>query len=123
MKPIDYSTATFANIKERLQGVRADVMSALIAHGPCTTRQLAQRAGMDILTVRPRITELIELGLVDLVQPEASDEADHTSDEPSHRGGREGIYRALEEVEAIQLFNARWEAARRDEQIPLSHLN
>ena len=60
MKPIDYRKATFAAIQGHLEGNRRNVYDALRTLGPQTTRALAQLAKMDLLTVRPRITELID---------------------------------------------------------------
>lgn len=36
------------------------------AHGPGTTRQVAQQAGISLLTLRPRTTDLHKLGLVEM---------------------------------------------------------
>ena len=73
MNPIDYRTASWESIKERLSGLRQKVYEALQASGPCTTRQLAQASGIDILTVRPRITELVELGFAECVGGKANE--------------------------------------------------
>jgi transcription initiation factor IIE alpha subunit len=59
------------------------VWQALQVHGPCTTRQLAERCGISILSVRPRVCELVELRMVDMVGREK----------------REGVYRALSGLE------------------------
>jgi len=78
MKPVDFRNETFAEIYERCEGDRLAVLEALKKHGPCTTRQLAAAMEWDILTVRPRVTELAQIGAV-----EACD---------AH--GHEGVYRA-----------------------------
>jgi hypothetical protein len=68
MKPIDYRTATWAEILKTVEGKRQHVWRMLEMHGPCTTRQLAQATGIDILAIRPRVTELCQLGLARLCQ-------------------------------------------------------
>lgn len=79
MKPIDFRNETWFSISGRLQGARQLVYSALLQQGPCTSRELSERSELDILSVRPRLTELGELGLAECV------------------GGAngEGIYRAV----------------------------
>jgi len=79
MKPIDLRNATWADIQERLTGDRMDVHTDLARRGPLTTRQLARAMERDILMVRPRVTELCQLGLVRL----------------SGRDGNEGVYEAI----------------------------
>jgi hypothetical protein len=56
--------ATFDSLRESLDARRIEVYRAWQAHGPCTTRELAQKSGIDLLTVRPRTSELLLLGLV-----------------------------------------------------------
>lgn len=46
---------------------RQAVYDALAALGASTTRELAEGMGHDLLTVRPRVSELVDLGLVVLV--------------------------------------------------------
>lgn len=58
----------FRNLQERLSGLRLRVWENLTIWGPTTTRILAQRSGIDILTVRPRVTELVECGLAELTE-------------------------------------------------------
>ena len=67
MKAIDYRNETWIGVLGRVTGLRRDVLSVLTARGPCTTRELAALSGIDLLTVRPRVTELVELGLVECV--------------------------------------------------------
>lgn len=86
MKPIDFSRATFAEISTHLGALRLDVWRGLLTHGPCTTAQLADKIGMSILTVRPRVTELTQVGLARLVGGE--------------REGREGVYEGLTATQA-----------------------
>ena len=79
MKPIDFRNETFTDISARIEGDRAEILDALRASGPLTTRQLAAQMCRDILAVRPRVTELVQLGAVEICG--------------AH--GHEGIYRAL----------------------------
>ena len=85
-------------LRERVSGLRGEVHAALLQAGPCTTRELAAKAGLSILTVRPRVTELVELGFA----------------ECTGRAAGEGIYRALTHAEAAGLFHAARELARGD---------
>lgn len=107
MKAIDYRDCTFRDIQARLHGDRASVLEALQLHGPATTRDLARAMEWDILSVRPRVTELVQLGLAELVP------------EPDGRTCREGSYRALSTSEAEALFYWRQRAA----QDPQTELN
>lgn len=94
MSPIDYRNATWEGIQNRLTGNRLAVLDALRQHGPCTTRSLAAAMDWDILNVRPRVTELFQLGFV----------ADATADETPTR---EGTYVALSDEEALESFRTR----------------
>lgn len=95
MRPIDYRNETWDALQARVHGQRLAALNAWRAHGPGTTREVAQRSGIDLLTLRPRTTELYQLGLVVLVEVENST--------PSH----EGTYRALDLAEAFALFTDR----------------
>lgn len=81
MKPVDFRNETFESIQGRLDSARAQVYHDLVRFGPCTTRVLAARGGMDLLTVRPRVTELVALEMAELVGGE--------------RDGKEGVYQAV----------------------------
>ncbi|HTJ78521.1 MAG TPA: hypothetical protein VL357_05955 [Rariglobus sp.] len=72
MKPIDFRNATYADLQERLTGLRQAVFDAWLRYGPCSTEHLAEVSGISILTLRPRTTELVQLGFVRLAdrQPE-----------------------------------------------------
>lgn len=78
MKPVDFSRQSFAELKATLDLRREEVWRAWLAHGPGTTREVAARAGQDILSFRPRSTELYQLGLLALVD----------------KDGHNGVYRA-----------------------------
>lgn len=60
----DIRDATFERLRHELAGLRREVYHAWVVHGPGTTRQISERAGIDLLNIRPRTTELIILGLV-----------------------------------------------------------
>ena len=96
MKPIDYRNATWFELRTRLQGARQQVYGELQKHGPCTTRELAARSGMDVCSVRPRITELLELGLAECDGAE----------------GGEGRYRAVSLHAAEDAFARKCRAGR-----------
>ncbi len=85
MQPIDFSRITFAELQATLNESRTRVHRAWLAHGPGTTREIAQKAQIDILSLRPRSTELYELGLIELLSLKPSDASNY-----SHQG----IYRA-----------------------------
>jgi predicted transcriptional regulator len=64
MKPTDIRDQSFDTLRATLDDRRSLVLRQLAVHGPCTTRELATNAALDILSVRPRVTELLQLGLV-----------------------------------------------------------
>lgn len=72
----------FATLRARLAGRLARVYAAWLRHGPATTRQLAILSGIDLLSLRPRTTDLLALGLVECVASEAG----------------EGLYRARDQA-------------------------
>ncbi len=73
MTPIDFRNETFAALKDRLTGLREKVWLAWISFGPGTTRDVSRRSGIDILTFRPRSTELCQMGAIVLAAaPEPS---------------------------------------------------
>lgn len=83
MTSTDIRNENFHHLRSQLVEKCATVLRELAVHGPCTTRQLAQLSGRDILSVRPRITDLKDLGLVVL----------------SGREGGEGIYAVASQSE------------------------
>ena len=83
MKNIDFRNATFASIRQTLNESRMQVYTAWVTYGPATTRELADKSGIDLLTLRPRTTDLCQLGLVELAVDERS---------------TEGVYKAVPEV-------------------------
>lgn len=88
MKPVDLRNETWESLQTRVTGLRQAVLLAYRQHGPGTTRELAKASGIDLLSLRPRVTELVDLGFMRLVRGE----------------GGEGIYEALTEDQAIRHF-------------------
>lgn len=64
MSPTDFRDTNFTTLRSTLPAKRAAVLSAWAVYGPATTRQAAGEAGIDILTFRPRTTELEQMGLL-----------------------------------------------------------
>jgi hypothetical protein len=87
MIPADFRNATWDKIQERIEGLRLTVYEAWQKYGPGTTREVAARAQIDLLTFRPRSTELFQLGLLRLVERE-------------HNHEHQGIYEAVPMAEA-----------------------
>jgi hypothetical protein len=87
MNAVEIRNQTFAKIRARLTRSRKQVYEGLLMYGPCTTRFLANSMQMDILNVRPRISDLCDDGLAEL----AGDDR-----------GKEGIYRAITLREALE---------------------
>lgn len=96
MSPINYRDATWRDIQGRLCSLRASVYEALLEFGPCTTRELTKYCDIDLLSIRPRMTELVQLGFAVCLDER----------------GTEGTYRALTVTEAEALFTARQLAAQ-----------
>jgi hypothetical protein len=84
---IDLRNATFQSLQENIHAMSAMVLQAWRTHGRGTTRLVAEMARIDLLTFRPRTTELVQIGLVKLIG----------------RIGTEGLYEAAtpEEVRAF----------------------
>jgi hypothetical protein len=55
---------TWAGIQSRLTGMRARAYYAWRAFPGRTTEECAALSGMNLLTLRPRTTELLQMGLV-----------------------------------------------------------
>jgi len=55
---------TYDGVRAALPSLRARVLDALEAAGRATGYEIAERTGLGILTVRPRLTELSQAGLV-----------------------------------------------------------
>jgi hypothetical protein len=95
MRPIDYRNATWHGLKSHLHGLRLAAHNAYRDHGPGTTRQVADASGIDILTLRPRTTELFQMGFIELVP------------DPLGNRSKEGTYRTVSEETARHRFQVR----------------
>jgi hypothetical protein len=89
MTPEQIRNANWAEIEKHMQGSRETVYNCLLAFGRCTTSELALKMQHSVLSVRPRITELCDLGLVELVG----------------KAGHEGIYQTVPVYIARQLHD------------------
>ena len=67
MTPAELRNKNYHDLRGELSGQRRAIFAAWLAHGPCRTDELAQQAQMNLLTVRPRTTDLYQMGLVKLV--------------------------------------------------------
>jgi len=83
MKPVDFRNANFAALRDGMARQRLRVYRAWQAHGPATTSELARESGISILSLRPRTTELLELGLLRVARVK----------------DREGVYTVTSEAE------------------------
>jgi hypothetical protein len=70
MNAVDFRSMTFAGLRARIAGDRARVYDAFLCWGPGTTREVSDKARIDILTLRPRATELLQLGAIELLRGE-----------------------------------------------------
>lgn len=91
MKPSDLRNATWAEVQQHLGEDMLRVHAAWLAHGPGTTREIAEKSGISLLTFRPRTTDLYQLGYVACIG--------------SSSAGNEGIYRGRTDAEAEQAWN------------------
>lgn len=100
MKAIDCRAETWEEVIKRVNGLRMEVWRLLWNYGPCTTRALTFKSGsLSVLTIRPRMTELCQLGLARYVG--------------RHKDlwTSEGVYEAVSFVEAEKAFERRKSAA------------
>lgn len=99
MKATDFRDLQYEDLLGIIQGLRRKTYESWLLYGPGTTREIAAAANMELLTFRPRTTELMEVGLVELV--------------PDQKAGHEGIYQAV----TMQTWQARREVLVRPEQL------
>lgn len=99
MKPTDLRNVTWREVLTHLTEDIVRVHLAWQQYGPGTTREVAQKSGISLLTLRPRTTDLYKLGLVVLV---------------SNEGG-EGIYayRTREDAELSRAWQERADFRRK----------
>jgi DNA-binding MarR family transcriptional regulator len=76
MKPVDIRNECWSDIEARLTEDRMQVYLRLTRMGEGTTRELAEYMALRVEDVRPRVTELFQLGFVHLVR----------------KSGHEGVY-------------------------------
>ncbi|MCX6901707.1 MAG: hypothetical protein NT105_23760 [Verrucomicrobia bacterium] len=133
MKPVDFRNETFASLKAKyLVDLRLEVLEALKVHGPCTTKELAVKMRPNnplfLVDMRPRVTELYQLGFVVLVGKAdgRSELADGRVESPaltpnSHlptpAASAGGVYRACSDFEARGLFAAAKANALREQKL------
>ena len=91
MKPIDLRNLTWRDIQSHITDDLWRVHTAWRDYGPGTTREIAERSGVSIFTLRPRTCDLVKLCLVVLADK---------------RGG-EGVYSYVEPVAAAAAFDIR----------------
>ena len=89
--------ANWEQIRDHLAGPRQAVHAWLLAHGRATTNRIAQGTGISLLTVRPRVTELVQLGYAACT---------------GRNFCREGIYEAVPVEQARAAHQAAHQAAR-----------
>jgi len=76
ISPASIRDANWQEIRDRLDGQRMTIYNELSRVGRATTREIADSLQLDVLTVRPRVTELVQLGFARCVG----------------RDGRDGVY-------------------------------
>jgi len=65
MKPIDIRNENFKSMQDQLHGQRKAVFDAWQRYGPTTTEHLSTVVAISLLTIRPRTTELYQIGLLE----------------------------------------------------------
>ena len=89
MKTTEVRDMTWEEIQSSLDGRRAYIWTFLRQHGAATTSVIADKTGISLLTVRPRVCELVQAGLAECID----------------RRHKEGVYRALSLEEARARFD------------------
>ena len=71
MNPSAFRNNCLENLLYRLSAGRTLVYRGWLAHGPGTTREVANKSNIHLLFFRPRTTELYQMGLITLdeIQP------------------------------------------------------
>lgn len=114
MKPTDFRNATFWSLRGELEGLRRQTYEAWRKYGPGTTREIATKSGISILTLRPRSTELLQIGLLEICEEPFESEitVEDRNGEAAAKltvlitpQGNEGIYRVTN-VERWNRFRA-----------------
>lgn len=108
MKPIDLRNETFESLQRLIPADLRAVLDGYKKHGPCTTEELSTLTGIGLLTVRPRTTNLCDLGLVLLDEPE-------TLRRKQEEHIRCGVYRAATDAEVRAALDAAKRPATEDQ--------
>ncbi|MBI5817444.1 MAG: hypothetical protein HZA88_00490 [Verrucomicrobia bacterium] len=99
MKPVDLRNETFESLQRLIPADLRAVLEGYKLHGPRTTEELSTLTGIGLLTVRPRTTDLVSLGLVVLDEPE-------TMRRKKEKHIRCGVYRAATDDEVRAALDA-----------------
>lgn len=70
-----------ARIAPKVSGLRQKVLDSLKAEGPGTPDEVAARLNISILSIRPRFSELSELGLIRATGIRRRNASGHAADE------------------------------------------
>ena len=96
MNTLTIRNEQFERLSPKMQESLCEVLQAWRAHGPGTTADVAEKAGLNLLTLRPRTCDLKAMGLVRL---QGRCKVSHS-----------GIYRLATEAEMMADFRAASEA-------------
>lgn len=108
MKPVDLRNETFESLQRLIPADLRAVLNAFKAHGSRTTAEISTLAGIGLLTARPRTSDLVDLGLVVLDEPETlrRKKVEHI---------RCGVYRAATDDEVRAALDAARRPATQDQ--------
>ena len=67
-------------IAPQVKGLRAKVLASLSNHGPATPDETAERLGLSILSIRPRFSELKEIGLIEETGKRRRNDSGHSAE-------------------------------------------
>lgn len=84
LRPAQLRNLTWLEVRERVSDDMQRVHRAYAEHGPGTTREIAEKSGISLLTLRPRTTDLYQVGMVECID----------------RRGGEGVYAYRNEAQA-----------------------
>ncbi len=99
MKPVDLRNETFESLQRLIPADLRAVLDGYKQHGSRTTGELSTLTGIGLLTVRPRTSDLVDLGLVLLDEPE-------TLRRKNEEHIRCGVYRAATDAEVRDALDA-----------------
>jgi hypothetical protein len=84
LRPAQLRNLTWKEVRVHVSDDMQRVHRAWAEHGPGTTREVADKSGLSLLTLRPRTTDLYQVGMVECVD----------------RRGGQGVYAYRSETEA-----------------------